>query len=165
MISKNEMGDEFYSMLNERRSLVFNRLEIHNAMKMGEAGLYFQLMEECSELSQACAKKLREMGYGQPLGDAGKPKIRWSLNDIRTGASIDLSGHRDNLLEEMADVSLVIDEILVKQAFDSPRSRSTAFSVYSLLLEYINVIQSKKLKRTAKRYKEHDNGNNGKGQS
>ena len=56
------MGDEFYSMLNERRSLVFNRLEIHNAMKMGEAGLYFQLMEEAGELIQACSKKLRSMG-------------------------------------------------------------------------------------------------------
>lgn len=142
----------------------FELTEVKNANRMGEAGLLFQLMEECSELSQACAKRLREMGYGQPLGDAGKPKIRWLLNDIRTGASIDLTGHRDNLLEEMADVSLVIDEILVKQAFDSPRSRSTAFNVYSLLLEYINGIQSKKLKRTAKRYKEHDNENNGKGQ-
>lgn len=142
----------------------FELTEVKNANRMGEAGLLFQLMEECSELSKACAKRLRAMGYGQPLGDNGKPKIEWALNNIRTGARIDLSDYRDNLLEEMADVSLVIDEILVKQAFDSPGSSRNAFNVYSLLLDYIGDIQSKKLKRTAKRYKEQDNDDNGKGQ-
>lgn len=143
----------------------FELNEVKNVNRMGEAGLLLQLMEECSELSKACAKRLREMGYGQPLGDNGKPKIKWSLNSIRTGASIDLSGHWDNLIEEMADVSLVIDEILVKLALDHTRCRVTAFDEYSLLLDYINDIQSDKLKRTAKRYKEADNENLGKEQN
>lgn len=139
MISKNEMGDEFYSMLNERRSLVFNRLEIHNAQKMGEAGLYFQLMEEAGELIQACSKKLRSMGYGQPL-----PK------------GTDISSIDYNVLEEIADTQLVSDEIICIRALNHTESTEH----YQIECKEIADIQTTKVERTASRYKEAEHGRN-----
>lgn len=111
------------------------RLEMHNANKMGEAGLYFQLMEEASELVQACAKELRAIGLGQPLA-----------KDL-TQEKVD-----QNFLEEAADTLLVIDEILLIRAVQD--REHDPIDTYDAQVKAITDIQMDKLKRTAARYEE-----------
>lgn len=111
----------------------FELTEVKNANRMGEAGLLFQLMEECSELSQACAKRLREMGYGQPL-----PK------------GTDISSIDYNVLEEIADTQLVSDEIICIRALNHTESTEH----YQIECREMADIQTTKVERTASRYKE-----------
>lgn len=122
-------------------------LEVKNARRMGQAGLYFQLMEECAELTQACAKVLRLSGYGQPVGKEDRSFLETRF--------------RDNLIEEIADVSLVIDEVLIIESFlsgeDTGRvNGNDAYCICRSLHKRIAKIQSEKLKRTAERYEEAD---------
>lgn len=116
-------------------------LEMHNARKMGEAGLYFQLMEEAGELVQACAKKLRALGYGQPLAE---------------GLTEDETEH--NFYEEAADTMLVIDEILLIRALQD--KKHDFYDTYKAQVKAILDIQMDKLERTAARYEEAEHGRN-----
>lgn len=110
-------------------------LEMHNARAMGEAGLYFQLMEEAGELVQACAKKLRAMGHGQPLA-----------KDL-TEEDVE-----HNFLEEAEDTMLVIDEILLIRALQG--KKHDFIDTYEAQVKEIHNIQIDKLERTAARYEE-----------
>lgn len=121
--------------IREIREMSQTRLEMHNANKMGEAGLYFQLMEEAGELVQACAKKLRALGYGQPLAE---------------GLTEDETEH--NFYEEAADTMLVIDEILLIRAVHD--REHDPIDTYDAQVKAITDIQMDKLKRTAARYEE-----------
>lgn len=65
------------------------------ANEYGIDGMTIQCIEEMAELTQAICKDKRAKGQGQPLGES------WMYSDIRA-----------NLVEELADVKLVLEQVI-----------------------------------------------------
>ena len=88
-LDKAEWYDNFASLMRTNSDMA--KIADHYGLDKQEN----QLMEEMGELIQAICKEKRSRGQGQSLGDD------WRFKDIHA-----------NLVEELADVRLVIDEVI-----------------------------------------------------